>query len=242
MNFVDLLREVKSNVITRRIVAGSLLAAFVLDGVVVYILFHDFLMHFNKFTEGILGKTAWVIIVYLLRLMIFSVCYSALLLHECSGLSFRRVIIFCRHFLSKIALFVLLFAFIVGALFFLTIDIGVVFDPICVVVFNVVLVVKVMGLSSESVLSWCANNLKWSILWLGYLLAGVFGLWPYVIFDIVVPQGFISYNLFYYVMSNAITMYIDILTIIVCCIFAVSKARNGHCSRLNLLFSEEGNV
>lgn len=242
MNFADLLREIKSNAIARRIVVGSLIAAIVLDSVVVYILFYDYLMHFTKFTDGILGKTVWVVILYLLRLVIFSLCYSLLLLDKCSVLSFRGVIVFCKYFLLKNSWFFLLFASVAGGLFFWTIDISVVFNPICVAVFHAVLVVKVLKLPYGNIISWCVNNSACSILWLSYLLACVTGVWSYDIFDMVLSRSFISYSSFYYAVSTIIEIYLDILTVAVCCMSAIAEERHGCCSDLKLLLGEDGKM
>lgn len=242
MNFADLLREIISNMITRRIVVGSLLAAFVLDGIVVYVLFYNFLIHFAKLAEGVPEKAVWVVIVYLLRLIIFSICYSSMLLNKCSLLSFKSTIAYCKIFILKISWVFLLFASVAGGLFFFTIAIGAVFNPICVAVFHAILVIKVLGLPYSSIFSWCVNNPKWSILWLSYLLSCVFVVWSYDIFNIVLPRNFVSFGSFYYVVSNIIGIYLDILTIVVCCVSAMSEAKNGRCSRLKLLLGEAGKI
>lgn len=242
MKFADLLREIKSNVITRRIVAGSLIAAIVLDCVVVYILFYDYLMHFSKFTEGVLEKTVWVVLIYLLRLVIFSICYSSLLLNKCGALSFRAVVIFCRYFLSKISLVFLLLVFVVGGLFFLTIDIGVVFSPISVATFHALLVIAVLKLPCKKTLSWCWDNSVCSVLWLSYLLACVVSIWSFDIYNIVLLRGVVSYGSFYYTVSSIIEMYLDVLNVSVCCMVAIVAEKHGYCSDIKSLLGENGKI
>lgn len=242
MNFTNLLSEIKSNVITRRIVVGSLLAAFVLDGVVVYVLFYNYLIHFTKLTEGVPEKTVWVVIVYLLRLIIFSICYSSMLLNKCCMLSFQSTIICCKNFILKIAWLVLMFVSVAGALFFFTVGIGVVFNPICVAVFHAILVINVLGLPYSSILSWCVNNPKLSVLWINYLLACVIGVWSYDIFNVFMPQDYVSYGSFYYAVSNISAIYLDIVTVAVCCVSVMSEAKNESCSRLKLLLGEDDKI
>lgn len=242
MNFADLLREIKSNVITRRIVAGSLIAAIVLDCLVVYVLFYDYLMHYSKPAKGVMEKTVWVMVVYLLRLVVFGVCYSSLLLNKCIALSFKRFIIYCSYFLLKNSWVFLLFASVAGGLFFLMIDISVVFDPICVAAFHALLVVKVLKLPFGNILSWCVNNSVCSILWLSYLLACVASVWSYEIYNIVLLRNVVSYGSFYYAVSNIIEIYLDILTVAVCCMSAMAEARHGYCSDLKLLLGEDGKI